>query len=235
MGHYLVVAHQTATSSLLLNRLTRIARDDRRAAFTVLVPATHPKHIARREEGEGLFVWDEHESYELAAERAEEARAQLARAGLRVRDAVVGDESPLLAIEDWLRGSPERVEGIVISTLPLAESRWTRMSLREQAERRFDVPVLHICEGREDAGWSRPRAEATPSRVRAFVLVPDGRRGVMLVAALVLVYLMSAGVLAVAVDRKFFVNDVLALTVFAVVVIGLVLAERFSPSRRTEA
>ena len=232
MGRYLVVAHQTATSPLLIERLSRIARDDRRAEFTVLVPATHPKHIVRREEGDALFVWDERESHELAAQRAEEARELLGRAGLRVHDAVVGDDAPLLAIEDLLRSEPDGFDGIVLSTLPLGESRWARMNLREQAERRFDIPVLHVCRGREDAQWSRAAVEEAPRRPGGLVPALTGRRGAMLVAALAIVYLASAAVLALAVDRRFFVNDALALSVFAVLFVGLFFADRFAPSRR---
>ena len=228
MGHYFVVAHQTATSPVLVGRLRRIAREDRRSEFTVLVPATHPKHLVRRAQGEPLFTWDERESHRMAARRAEEARATLEREGLRVRDAVVGDDSPLLAIEDQLRSEAEVPDGIVLSTLPVAESRWARMSLREQAERRFPIPVLHVCEGRENVAWSLPAEPTEPAPWRRRAAAVSTGRGLLIVVILAVAYLLGSALLALTVDRRFFVNDALALIVFAVFIAGLYLIERGS-------
>ena len=236
MARYLVVAHQTATSSLVIERLSRMADEDAKAQFTLLVPATHPKHLVRREEGDHLFVWDERETYEIASQRAEEARERLDRAGLRVSDAVVGDDSPLLAIEDLLRSDPGGFDGIVLSTLPLDRSRWDRMNLRDQAERRFGIPILHVCEGREDAQWSQPEAVRARARSHLGRLLPTltGRHDAALVATLALVYLVSTAFLALAVDRRFFVNDALALTIFAIFFASLFLIERSAPLPRAE-
>jgi len=68
MSQYLVVAHQTATSPELLQRLTDIAADDPQAAFTLLVPATPVVQLLVP------YVGRE-ESREIAEKRAVEAKA----------------------------------------------------------------------------------------------------------------------------------------------------------------
>ena len=65
MSSYLVVAHQTATSPELLQRLSELAAEDPQAEFTLLVPATPLTH---------LLVWEEGETYQVAENRAEEAK-----------------------------------------------------------------------------------------------------------------------------------------------------------------
>ena len=235
MAHYLVVAHQTATSPQLIDRLARIARDEPYARFVMLVPATHPKHVLRREDGDRLFLWEAGEAHAMAEERALEARTLLEQAGLRLSSTIVGDDSPLLAIEDELRAHPSTYDGIVLSTLPPGISRWVRMDIRGQAQRRFDLPILLVSEGAEEESWVQKRAEPdSPSDRRAlgFLGWVTGRRGLAAIAVVAIVYLAATAVLALAVDRGFFVNDAIALAVFAVFFIGLWLGERYIPARR---
>ena len=135
MSQYLVVAHQTATSPELLQRLLKLAADDPQAAFTILVPATPVTH---------LLVWEEGETQAFARNRAREAKALYESCGLNVVRTVVGDGSPLLAIGDELRRRSYGYDVIVLSTLPPGISRWFRLDVHNQAEQKFNLPVIHV-------------------------------------------------------------------------------------------
>ncbi len=135
MTHYLVVAHQTATSPELLQCVSELAADDPATVFTVLVPATPVVH---------LLTWEEGETNQIARHRAEEARERFESYGLNVAQTKVGDGSPLLAIGDELRSHPGEYDAVVLSTLPLGLSRWLRFDVHHQAERKFRIPVIHV-------------------------------------------------------------------------------------------
>ena len=134
MARYLVVAHQTATSPALVEAVRAHARREPNAEFVLLVPATHVEH---------LLTWTEGESQEIARRDADAARDLLSAAGVRVTAAHVGDPSPLQAIDDELRDDPA-YEGLIISTLPARTSRWLRMDVCKQAERRFGKKVIAV-------------------------------------------------------------------------------------------
>ena len=135
MGRYLVVAHQTAASPELLNKVRELISADSAAEFVLLVPATPPRHLLAHTEGEAQHV---------ARQVADSARAHLEEAGATVGRAEVGDEAPLLAIEDELRDHPARYEAIIVSTLPLGLSRWLGLDLPHQVEKKFGLPVIHV-------------------------------------------------------------------------------------------
>ena len=141
MTHYLVVAHQTATSAELLQRVSELAAFDPETIFTVLVPATPVVH---------LLTWEEGETNQIARQRAEEARERFEGSGLNVAQAKVGDGSPLLAIGDELRAHPGEYDAVVLSTLPPGLSRWLRLDVHHQAERKFGLPVIHVVAQRQD-------------------------------------------------------------------------------------
>ena len=140
MTHYLVVAHQTATSAELLQCVAELAAFDPATVFTVLVPATPVVH---------LLTWEEGETNEIARQRAEEARERFEGSGLNVAQAKVGDASPLLAIGDELRAHPEEYDAVVLSTLPPGVSRWLRLDVHHLAERKFGLPVIHVVAKRQ--------------------------------------------------------------------------------------
>jgi hypothetical protein len=131
---YLVVAHQTATSGALLDKLKALAKDDAEATFTLLVPAT-PR-------GQGL-TWTEGGSIAQAQQVAAAARRALEQAGLRVAGTMAGDASPLQAISDAL-GPVVQFDAIVISTLPPGVSRWLNMDVHARAKRQFGLPVISV-------------------------------------------------------------------------------------------
>jgi hypothetical protein len=140
MSKYLVVAHQTATSGVLIETLSELAAEDASAQFTLVVPATKVQHLLTYVDGEAQ-----------AAARAtgEEARSVMERAGIHVSDVTVGDESPLQAIADALAGAS--YDAIIISTLPPGISRWLNMDVHTQAKRRFNVPVISVITPKEAA------------------------------------------------------------------------------------
>ena len=141
IAHYLVVAHQTSTSPELLQRVSELASDDPHTTFTILVPATPVAH---------LLTWEEGETQTIARNRAEKARTLFEEQGVQVEGTKVGDASPLLAIDDELRAQPQQYDGIVLSTLPAKISRWLRLDVHNQSERKFGIPVIHVVAERSD-------------------------------------------------------------------------------------
>lgn len=137
MARYLVVAHQTAATLELLSELRRLAAEEP-TEFVLLVPATPVRR---------LLTWVEGEAVEVARRTAELAKERMAEMGLAVSRTEVRDASPLVAIEDELREHPEGYDAIVVSTLPLGISRWLKLDLPHQVERRFGVPVKHVVSG----------------------------------------------------------------------------------------
>jgi len=135
MARYLAVAHQTADSPELIDRLRTLASDDSTAELVLLVPATPIQH---------LLTWVEGEAKAAAGRAADIARGRLEEAGLKVIRASVGDESPILAIEDELREHPAYYDAIVICTFPPGKSRWLGLDLPHQVERRFSLPIIHV-------------------------------------------------------------------------------------------
>jgi hypothetical protein len=134
MARYLVVAHQTAGSEELLTRLKEIAHSDANAEFVLLVPATPVDH---------LLAWEEGETAAIAISRAAVTAEQYRASGLKVIAHRVGDQSPLLAIEDELRDH-SGYDTIVISTLAPAISRWVAVHLVDRVHARTGLAVVHV-------------------------------------------------------------------------------------------
>jgi hypothetical protein len=135
MARYLIVAHQTACSPELLERVRALAAADPAAQFTLLVPATPTGHL--------LHSWEEGEARQLAERRGREATERLAAAGLDVAATRVGSHSPLEAVGDELLQQPD-YDRIVLSTFPPGISRWLKGDLPAQLRRRFRLPVDHV-------------------------------------------------------------------------------------------
>jgi LmbE family N-acetylglucosaminyl deacetylase len=134
MARHLIVAHQTAGSPELVDRVRQLAERDPEAEFVLLVPATPTSH---------LLTWEEGEARQLAGLRAREASEALRAAGVEVVAARVGSHSPLEAVGDELRTEPGYA-GIVLSTFPPGLSRWLKGDLPNQLRRRYRLPVEHV-------------------------------------------------------------------------------------------
>jgi hypothetical protein len=135
MARYMLVANQTVESEELRQAALGITRGDRSAEFTLVVPATR---VVR-----GL-LWDETETKAVAQSRLEAGMRLLRAAGCNVPEGRVGDEDPVLAIEDELRR--QRYAGIVISTLPPGLSRWLKLDIISRIQRRLPPErlVVHV-------------------------------------------------------------------------------------------
>ena len=135
----LVVANQTACGDELLEAVqARMVAGPCR--FTLLVPATHPHEHA---------TWTEGEARAIARRRMEEAITRFTEIGAEV-DGVVGDASPVRAIDDVLIDNPHHE--IVLSTLPPGISRWLRLDLPQRVGQRFGLPVTTIISERVPVG-----------------------------------------------------------------------------------
>jgi hypothetical protein len=128
----LVVAHQTAATSPLIEAVRERARSSP-SRFHLLVPR-------RRRSGEKVDNPEEIGVYE--------AREVLHSAVLRLSEAAgtevtgdIGDLDPLLAIQNALKDG--HYDEIIVSTLPLGVSRWLKHDLVSKAQA-FGLPVQHV-------------------------------------------------------------------------------------------
>lgn len=135
----LVVANQTACGDELLE-VVRQRVADGPCRFTLLVPATPPReHV----------TWTEGDARSLAKRRLAEAMERMTSVGAEV-DGVIGDASPLQAIDDVLLEQPH--DEIILSTLPVGISRWLKMDLPHRVEQRFALPVTTLISQRQPTG-----------------------------------------------------------------------------------
>jgi hypothetical protein len=134
---YLVVAHRTADSVQLMDRLLALAVADSAAEFVLLVPATPPNYLDELAEGRVR------PARVIAAERASRIRKRMLERGLNLASARVGAWDPVEAIEDELRN--ETYSTIVISTLPQGISRWLGMDVPARLARRYPkLEIVHV-------------------------------------------------------------------------------------------
>jgi len=230
VNHYLVIAHRTATSPELARTLTQLAEADRYSAFTLLVTATHHPMAEQdaRIEAE-------------ARQRGEEARRLLADSGVYLARVVVGAGSPLVAAKDELIASPEVYDAIILLTRPPGLLGAVTGDLRRRIEQAAGLPVFHAYRGSEDPWlrererppgrlgrlWQRTRLEqrdASGQLVRK-PAAPTNRE-LWPVALFMLIYLVGGLTLALTVNRRFYLNDAVAILVYAVVIGGLLYVMR---------
>lgn len=137
MARYLLVAHQTADSPELEAKVLGLARDDPKAEFVLVVPATQIGYLLELEEGASGSPLTQ------ARLRAQRARDSLAHAGVPLAATRIGHYDPLTAIEEELRSGSYKA--VVICTLPHGLSRWLRMDLPAQVSRRYPkLKVMHV-------------------------------------------------------------------------------------------
>jgi hypothetical protein len=127
----LVVANQTAGGPAFMRAINERMRQGP-CVFTLVVPATPPQEHA---------TWEEGEARDIARRRMEKAVEELRAAGADITG-VVGDASPVLAINDALIENP--CDEIILSTLPSGISRWLKKDLPHRVEQRFGLPVTTV-------------------------------------------------------------------------------------------
>jgi len=133
----LVVAHRTAATRGLAEAVGRRAAAGP-ARFTLLVPRT----------AHGLHRLMDPEDQDAAEARAilDRALPLLAAAAGTPVDGLIGDPTPLTAIEDAVNAQP--FDEIIISTLPARVSRWLRLDLPHKAGN-LGIPLTVVSQAEE--------------------------------------------------------------------------------------
>jgi hypothetical protein len=153
MVRVLLVANKTLGSREVSEFVrNRMAREE--CQFTLLVPATPrwdrvPIHrhrlassLASATEGVASSNENEHEdNYDFARSRLEYGLEVLKGLGAAV-DGEIGDPDPAKAIHEVLE--PRHIDEVALSTLPKGVSRWLRLDIPHQVERKFHIPVTVI-------------------------------------------------------------------------------------------
>jgi hypothetical protein len=130
MKRILVLANRTLCEQHLLDEL-HARRHQGPVAFHLLVPASHPPG-----------PWSDARAEAEARGRLEETLGVLAAAGMGATGEI-GDPSPVLAVDDFLRRG-EHVDEIIVSTLPAGMSRWLAGNLLRRLRTHTGLPVTHV-------------------------------------------------------------------------------------------
>jgi hypothetical protein len=131
-AHVLVVAHQTAATSGLLEAVRERSRRSP-ATFHLVVPRqAHGMHKVVDPQDAG----EDEAQHVLAA-----ALPKLSEAAGHEVTGSLGDAEPLMAIHDAINLG--HYDEIIISTLPLGISRWLKLDLVSKA-RALGLPVTHV-------------------------------------------------------------------------------------------
>jgi GABA permease len=153
MVRVLLVANKTLGSGEISEYVrNRLASEE--CQFTLLVPATpqwdrvpiHRERLAGSLASATEGVASPHESesegnYDFARSRLEYGLGLLKGLGADV-DGEVGDPDPAKAIHEILER--RRFDEVALSTLPKGVSRWLRLDIPHQVERKFHIPVTVI-------------------------------------------------------------------------------------------
>jgi hypothetical protein len=128
----LVVANRTADSPDLIAALRQQSAQTP-SSFTLLVPAV-PHGLA--------WAADMKAGWSEAVGRAERAATRIRQAGLELEEVIVGDPDPFAAVGDVLHARD--FDGVVVSVLPRALSRWLAVGLPARLRRTLDLPVTQV-------------------------------------------------------------------------------------------
>src|SRR6185312_15233708 len=142
-AHVLVVAHQTATTSGLLDTVRARAQRSPATFYLVVPRQPHGMHklVDPQDTGEGE-----------AQQVLEQALPKLSEAAGSEVTGSLGDSEPLMAIHDAVNLGD--YDEIIISTLPLGISRWLKLDLVSKAKA-IGLPVTHVtAKEREPSGVS---------------------------------------------------------------------------------
>ena len=131
-AHVLVVAHQTAATSGLLEAVHARATEG---------PATFHLVVPRQPHGMHKVVDPQDAGRDEAQEVLDRALPKLSEAAGSEVTGSLGDSEPLMAIQDAVNlGSYDE---IIVSTLPLGISRWLKLDLVSKT-RALGLPVTHV-------------------------------------------------------------------------------------------
>ena len=131
-AHVLVVAHQTAATSGLLDTVQSTC-----PAESCDVPSRGAAPAARHAQGRRPQDTGEDEAQQVLAA----ALPKLSEAAGSEVTGSLGDSEPLMAIHDAVNLGD--YDEIIISTLPLGISRWLKLDLISKA-RALGLPVTHV-------------------------------------------------------------------------------------------
>ena len=131
-AHVLVVAHQTAATSGLLDAVRERAGRG---------PATFHLVVPQQAHGMHKVVDPQDAGVDEAQRVLEVALPKLSEAAGREVTGSIGDAEPLMAIQDAVNLG--EYDEIIISTLPLGISRWLKLDLVSKA-RGLGLPVTHV-------------------------------------------------------------------------------------------
>lgn len=134
---YLIVANQTLLDEHLLEEVRRRCRDDDAAELHLIVPPHH-----------GLGPWTTGGIEAEASFRLQDAMPVYKELGARSVTGQVGVMSPVLAVNDAVIEADiagERIDEIIVSTLPLGASRWLHQDVVHRIVRQHrDITVTHV-------------------------------------------------------------------------------------------
>jgi hypothetical protein len=131
-ANVLVVAHQTAATSGLLDAVRERARRG---------PATFHLVVPQQAHGMHKVVDPQDAGVDEAQRVLETALPKLSEAAGGEVTGSVGDAEPLMAIHDAINLG--HYDELIISTLPLGISRWLKLDLVSKA-RGLGLPVTHV-------------------------------------------------------------------------------------------
>jgi hypothetical protein len=131
-AHVLVVAHQTAATSGLLEAVHTRAQDG---------PATFHLVVPRQAHGMHKLVDPQDTGEDEARRVLDQALPKLTEAAGSEVTGSLGDSEPLMAIQDAVNLG--NYDELIISTLPLGISRWLKLDLISKAKA-LGLPVTHV-------------------------------------------------------------------------------------------
>ncbi|UUY03134.1 hypothetical protein LRS13_21035 [Svornostia abyssi] len=132
MPNVLVIANETVGGSALLEAALSRHKADPSTHFHLVVPQTRPRS--------GLVIYDD------AVRHGAQVRVDLATTVMQGHGiditGDVGDGDPYNAAMDALRDA--KYDEVIVSTLPIGESRWLGRDLIQRFEEEAGVPVTHV-------------------------------------------------------------------------------------------
>ncbi len=220
MARYLLVLSKVTSLPALIVRAQLLAAEQTRTTFVLITPlprTTQDNDVAKH----------------LASANDMFAVTQLRRARLHIERSKIGDRAPLLAIEDEFRAHPDAYDAILLaSPAPRRAARLLGLDDHWRSES-LPVPVIRVFEG-GDVALPTPltaharRAVTGPARIIRWVarLLQRPRLGIAVLMAPMIIYLTGGAVLAVFVNRRFLINEVLAFAFYAALLVLVIRLER---------